>query len=618
MIVMRLRIFSRSALFFSGRRNHQTQVQLIIAKAEIAILVSISLVTLTLSFPRFFRQPATWCISNPRGMSKKPQSSEEPHRPTLFRNDNDCKVGVDDDDTVSGGRCDKVHDEDASRTKGSQIYTIPDCQLEDSFDNYSLVIDNLGCAAFETVVHHCEEQRKDICSHGKAGFQRLVRLEAGPCDQISSLQTAKDVWNEIQKAKSYQSQFGHIADLYPRFWEETSDYQASTSIRVNTTYHFTAMQFNTLAEGLSAGPHVQTPFDTTSLESSTSKKNGIDKPVFYGGFDKVPYPEIIFDFSLRRWRLLEVILSLKKHADGRSDDDGPDILAMEEVDRFYGFFQPALAKMGYEGTFAPKPNAPGISLGWYSDGCALFWKKDIFEKISFCKRSYGAGKQVYLIAILRHRPTGRDVVVAVTHLKAQDSEISEKIRSLQAVELVKEVSHVAQALLLRPENRDYKTNQVASSSTAKVPIILLGDFNAEPYGECRECIPSIVGEADERNINNNAAETDNTSRDECCFFQSAYAYGTESFTTWKTRGSKTVKRVIDYIFHNCQPLGVKSCNIPSKGNPTDCNGPPGMRCTHTLSIPQAKDLESTFLPGFRQPSDHFMIAAKFEIDDLSR
>ena len=62
------------------------------------------------------------------------------------------------------------------------------------------------------------------------------------------------------------------------------------------------------------------------------------------------------------------------------------------------------------------------------------------------------------------------------------------------------------------------------------------------------------------------------------------------FTTWKTRGTHTVKRIIDYIFHSEE-----------------------LDCTATLSIPSTNELEEGKLPGLRQPSDHLMIAAKFRL-----
>ena len=500
----------------------------------------------------------------------------------------------------------------------TQVNHVPNCCEESTFHDYSLVVDELGCSAFESIEPCDYEASGSRSSNDRASCQRLVRLEAGPCKEILSLQSAQDVWSKILEVKRYQSQFGHNVNLYPRVWEASTDRNRKSirNISSRSIHTITAMQFNTLAEGLSAGPNIKTPFHADPLQS-TANRNGVESPVPYGGFDKVPNPEITLDFSLRRWRLLEVILSSIKDNNSEIDDSSPwsccpDILALEEVDRFYGFFRPALAKFGYDGIFAEKPAAPGVPLGFYSDGCALFWKTDVFEKRSFCKKSYGCGKQVYLIAVLRHKPTGRDLVIAVTHLKAQDSEPTEKIRTLQARELVTEVSHVAQGLLSRSEdNASRDVTQRDDSSVEKVPILLLGDFNAEPHGEYRACIPSIIGQnaEDRNNIAENAMLTKNSTR-VCCTFRSAYNYGADSFTTWKTRGDKTVKRVIDYIFHNCQVPSAPASTFSDRL--LDC-GPSGMRCTHTLSVPPKQVMESTFLPGFRNPSDHLMIAAKFDI-----
>ncbi len=36
-----------------------------------------------------------------------------------------------------------------------------------------------------------------------------------------------------------------------------------------------------------------------------------------------------------------------------------------------------------------------------------------------------------------------------------------------------------------------------------------------------------------------------------------------------------------------------------------------MRCTHFLSVPEGEEVEEGGFPGFRYPSDHLLIAAKF-------
>ena len=57
----------------------------------------------------------------------------------------------------------------------------------------------------------------------------------------------------------------------------------------------------------------------------------------------------------------------------------------------------------------------------------------------------------------------------------------------------------------------------------------------------------------------------------------------------------TVKRIIDYIFHNA---GVTK----------------GFDCSHTLQNPVDYEVEETRLPGFKYPSDHIAVGAKFKLE----
>jgi mRNA deadenylase 3'-5' endonuclease subunit Ccr4 len=223
---------------------------------------------------------------------------------------------------------------------------------------------------------------------------------------------------------------------------------------------------------------------------------------------------------------------------------------------------------GYAGIFTPKPYSPGVQMGWYSDGCSLFWKTSVFELLSQRRMAYRIGNQVFLLAALRHRASQKCIVVAVTHLKASLSEKNEMMRCKQVEELLEQAHQMAEQL---------------GEKEGKVPVLIMGDFNADPaqYIPSEE-ISSVRGVLDfERNG---------------LSFQSAYDLSPERkndlYTTWKTRGAKTVKRVIDYIFH--------------------ANS--GVKCTHILSIPKEEDVEEAKLPGLRYPSDHLMIAAKFEIE----
>ena len=130
------------------------------------------------------------------------------------------------------------------------------------------------------------------------------------------------------------------------------------------------------------------------------------------------------------------------------DDDCsmlPDVIALEEVDHYYSFFRPVMSKFGYDGKFVPKRNSPCIRLGYYSDGCALLWKSDVFELVKEQRRQYDKGGQVYILATLRHRKSNRCVVFGSTHLKAKKGLANEKVRTSQAKELFREAKKVAKS-----------------------------------------------------------------------------------------------------------------------------------------------------------------------------
>ena len=204
-------------------------------------------------------------------------------------------------------------------------------------------------------------------------------------------------------------------------------------------------------------------------------------------------------------------------------------------------------------------------MGWYPDGCALFWKKEKFELVSSYHQEYKVGNQVMIVAVLKHRPTKQSIVVAVTHLKAQRNEANELIRQRQVEELIQCVEDVA--------------NQVkANDDVDQVPTVIAGDFNSDPPCQLDtkdSCIETLIGQKG-------------------CETGFVYAYGADPtgdlYTTWKTRGPKTVRRVIDYIVY--------------RGN---------LECKAILDVPSEEELEEAKFPGLRYPSDHLMIAAKFRL-----
>jgi mRNA deadenylase 3'-5' endonuclease subunit Ccr4 len=443
----------------------------------------------------------------------------------------------------------------------------------------------------------------------------VVRMETevDPC--LDGIHTLRQVWQHIVNVREEQAQYGYghgCADLYPRTWNRvphsrTGDMGVtSTAPSPRVSFNISVAQFNTLAEGLSAGPDVSPPFRDESGapgEASRAADKGEVQPdkSVYGGFTHLPHPKISLDFSLRRWRLLEVLLGSPSSTsdavhEGEDDDTSEtllsqlpfDLIAMEEVDRYHGFFAPILRLLDYQGIFCPKPSSPGVKMGWYSDGCCMFWKKSVFTLVSEHRGQYPESNQVYLLAALRHKQTAQDIVVAVTHLKAQQNQANELVRCRQADALREQIDQMIASV----QNNNSQRKNDPSSSLPDIPVLILGDFNADPPSKgAVDASSSTEDSAIGRMLLHHTRDPSNMSISHN--YRSSYPIDDLStfYTTWKARGTSTVRRVIDYIFYTSETL----------------------ECTATLKTPDDGDLEATRLPGLRYPSDHMMIAAQFRL-----
>jgi mRNA deadenylase 3'-5' endonuclease subunit Ccr4 len=438
---------------------------------------------------------------------------------------------------------------------GSSIPGVSGGPFEDpDLEDYCEVVDEFGSPAFE---NFCEGEGEDDF--------RWIRVEQKPDDCLKNILTQDDVLRKLAEVRQEQARYG-LSDLYLREWESTKGETTCINDTNDANSVISVMQFNTLAEGLSAGPTAKKPFQIKSADGQWQNEKQL-----YGGFNEIPVPSVSLDFGLRRWRLLEVILGARVTPGGSSTFD---LIALEEIDRYRGFFAPIMRLFGYEGIFKPKTRSPGVRMGWYSDGCCLFWKKDTFELISEKRLEYKVGSQVMIVAALRHKPSGKQIVVAVTHLKAQNSDTNELIRRRQVDELLEQVDD---AVAAATELGDIKN------------ILVLGDFNAEP-----PCKISSEASAVGRVLTHQLRSTSSATGTEPVYFRSSYTIDPPAdtlFTTWKIRGPTTARRIIDYIFY----AGT-------------------LRCKATLRMPKEEDLEETKLPGLRYPSDHMMIAAKFELE----
>jgi mRNA deadenylase 3'-5' endonuclease subunit Ccr4 len=415
----------------------------------------------------------------------------------------------------------------------------------------------------------------------------FIRTQSDPDPCLQGISSVQDLQDKIHEVRKLQFQYNN-ADMYLRQWKpdprstispdscsaSTSDPSSSTS----TSSTLSVLQFNALAQGLSMGP-IPTPFERDTDHDANSLKS------IYGGFTDVPHPEITLDFDLRKWRLMEVLLGAPSSTDSKPQHQcnkeqgchqdtanyvGYDVIAMEEVDQFHGFFEPLLKMMGYQGLFIPKPYSPCVVSGWYSDGCAFFWKIGELELIKEEQYSYQQGNQVYLIVALRHLATGKIMEFAMTHLKAGQGVKNEVLRSVQVQELMHRLS--CSALSASKEHGVELNN---------IPVILMGDFNSDIREEA-SCIQSVISKYGTL----------------CpCPLTSVYKIDPPDpslFTTWKIRGPTTQKRIIDYIFCNDEKVH-------------------DFECTHILDVPDEEEMELTKLPGFKYPSDHLAIGARFRL-----
>jgi len=476
-----------------------------------------------------------------------------------------------------------------------------DCYFEN--EGFVPIQDTLGRQAWEKRVcvqqdrmlddqHDDQDDNDDDQDDDNREYLEWIRLERSSMSSSvaadMNVTSCDEVFQQIQEARLEQSRSGS-SDLYPRTWRMRTT-KATTDTDV--TAAFSVAQFNTLAEGLSSGPDAPKPFPNNNNKQQQQQQQESAEE-YYGGFSSLDHPAVILDFSKRRWRLLEAILG-----DGGDHDGGSlfDLIGLQEVDRYHGFFAPVLALFGYQGIFMPKRRSPCVPKGWYSDGCSLFWKTETFDLLSQRRLDYRVGKnQLAILATLRHLSSGKIIVAVVTHLKSQCSDISEGIRNQQVLQLLEAVEEEACKVAEASKVIDNE------NSRGSVPILILGDFNADPPSQRGSTggESSSVGQVlkhgrvveDSNNQSSSLTPLNAKKENNSVAYQSVYNIDNPSepfWTTWKIRGEKNTRRIIDYIFF--------------AGS---------IRCTASLDVPPVDVIEPSRLPGLRYPSDHLLIAAKF-------
>ncbi|XP_058449856.1 nocturnin isoform X2 [Malaya genurostris] len=315
------------------------------------------------------------------------------------------------------------------------------------------------------------------------------------------------------------------------------------------------------------------------------------------GFVRCPVDALTWE--CRRYQLIQEIVQ-----------NDPDIVCLQEVDHFK-FIQKILATQNYEGVFFPKPDSPCLYINGNNgpDGCAVFYKKDRLEMINHFTRVLEVWRvqsnQVAIAAMFRTLDTNQEICVTTTHLKARKGALLSKLRNEQGKDLLYFIDGIAK----------------------KRPVILCGDFNAEPiepiYSTVLNYKPLGLSSAysdllaqehqeTESENNQNAANTDTScpvlqhkssiasfhSDDDDCSISSTgktkaeqSAANEPAYTTWKIREEGEVCHTIDYVFYSKDQISVKNC----------------------LMFPSGEEISPDRTPSYQYPSDHFSLCCDFEL-----
>jgi nocturnin len=292
---------------------------------------------------------------------------------------------------------------------------------------------------------------------------------------------------------------------------------------------FRIMQWNMLARAL-------WPYDPTSVN-----------------------PKETFDWvNFRLWRSLQELV--------RYDSD---IICVEEAD-FYEEIKPYMHSLGYTSIFSPKFSSPCLdfanNIG--PDGPAIFFRKSMFQIVNMtCGEKLiinsEINPQVFIIAQLKHAPTGKSVYVVCLHLKSKAGNFARREAQIKIILDSIKVHLKGSSWMPKPE----WTTELRSE-----PLIICGDFNGEPF----EKFYDLIVRDGTLNLIDAYTPTDGSPK---------------QATTIKYRNNEMISRAIDYIFFD--PNAFKVCGL--------------------LDLPQNdKTISEVGLPNLSYSSDHLSLVCDFK------
>ncbi|GMH39273.1 hypothetical protein BSKO_07171 [Bryopsis sp. KO-2023] len=286
-----------------------------------------------------------------------------------------------------------------------------------------------------------------------------------------------------------------------------------------------------------------------------------------GDFIKVPEDALEWE---ARWPLIQQEI----------DESGAHLICMQEVNTYDDFLEPSLRSKGYDSFFLPKNQSPATRYGKQKDGSALFYKSDRFSLVDEpLGRPYlHNGKMMSQgVAALRlkDKESGRDVLVATTHLKAKNGEGNEDTRTKQVSQMA---TWIGDMIAVHDDAKSNGASEPGRSNSSSPPpdpaIIICGDFNDVPESPpCIQLSESPLGMASLWNVPVSGEKEE------------------DLITTFKHRSGGEAKRVIDYIWFS-QQSGL----VPSR----------------RWMMPSESEIGPNGLPGVHYGSDHLAVCVEFE------
>uniref|UniRef100_A0A1A9WEA5 Nocturnin n=1 Tax=Glossina brevipalpis TaxID=37001 RepID=A0A1A9WEA5_9MUSC len=282
----------------------------------------------------------------------------------------------------------------------------------------------------------------------------------------------------------------------------------------------------------------------------------------------VSCPPKALTWAYRKFLIVEEILKYQ-----------PDVICLQEVDHFK-FLQTIFDTQNYEGVFFPKPDSPCLYIEDNNgpDGCAIFFNRHKHILRNFTTHIlevwHVQSNQVAIAVNLIIKATGREFSVCTTHLKARHGSLLSRLRNEQGRDLLHFIKKFA----------------------GDRPIILCGDFNAEP----NETVYSTILKCDFLNLSSAYADLrkemkKNSKNDlfECDDNVQQSIKNEPPYTTWKIRKDSEICHTIDYIFYSKNHLKVTNC----------------------LEFPSDNEIGKNRIPSLQYPSDHFSLVCDFEIHE---